>query len=49
MISLERAVPQANAGQGEHSHVSQTTRDALRATLDPTYQWMVKEYGIQWQ
>jgi hypothetical protein len=48
MIPLDRLLPQANAGRGESMNVAQSTRDALRDNLDPTYRWMASEYGIRW-
>ena len=42
------ALPQANAGTGEHTMVSPALRAQLRTTLEPTYRWMAAHYDIRW-
>ncbi len=45
----QHALPQANAGRGEAASVPDELRTTLRDSLAPTYQWMDREYGIQWK
>lgn len=41
-------LPHSNAGQGEAAAVPLSIKRMLRAELEPTYQWLEREYGLSW-
>ena len=47
-IPLGRALPRANAGEGEAGSVPEALRARLRQELAPTYAALAADYGLHW-
>jgi len=47
-MALPGALPQANAGAGEATAVSEEWRALIRAELEPTYRELEERWGLRW-
>ena len=47
-LPLPVPLPHSNSGQGEASAVSVSLKRKLRAQLEPTYEWLERNYGLSW-
>ena len=47
-LPLPVPLPHSNSGQGEASAVALKLKRELRAQLEPTYQWLERNYGLSW-